>query len=297
MGPELASLERTAERLAVHNGQMTSQRNARQSNLSLNDAEFSVFSQWGEDGIIQYLIQRTELGQHSFVELGVGDYAESNTRFLLVNNNWSGLIIDGLSSHVAFLVRSQLAWRYDISAVTEFITADNINDVLREQGVTDDVGLLSVDIDGNDYWVLNAISDIQPRIIVCEYNSVFGSQRAVSIPYTPLFVAASAHYSQLYFGASLAALDYLLSSRGYILVGCESHGANAFFVRSDVAGTLEPLTPEEAYVVSRFRSARDKHGRLGYLSGHRAIRALIADLPLVDVATGVSLTVGELPSE
>ncbi|MGD0442277.1 MAG: hypothetical protein ABSB52_16855 [Acidimicrobiales bacterium] len=291
----MSAFEQQLERLAVQHGQFMSWRNAAREDLKFNDAEFSVFSQWGEDGIIQYLIQRTELGEHKFIEFGVGDYTEANTRFLLLNNNWSGLIMDGSSNHITFVQRSQLAWRHDIAPVTSFITAENINGVLREHGMTGDVGLLSVDIDGNDYWVLKALTEIQPRIVICEYNSVFGCRSAVSIPYDPHFVYADAHYSHLYFGASLPALNYLLSARGYILVGCESHGANAFFVRSDVARSLPPLTPAAAYVASRFRSSRGEDGRLTYVGGHSAIRTLIAELPLVDVTTGAALVVGDLP--
>ncbi|MFZ2058207.1 MAG: FkbM family methyltransferase [Acidimicrobiales bacterium] len=254
--PQLFTLERTLDRLAVQHGQSMSWRNAERNDLKFNDAEFSIFSQWGEDGIVQYLIKRTQLGERSFVECGVGDYTEANTRFLLVNDNWRGLIIDGDSSHVSFLSRSALAWRHDIASLALFVTAENINSALRTHDMIGDVGLLSIDIDGNDYWILKAITEIQPRIIICEYNSVFGCRRAVSIPYDPHFKCANAHYSHLYFGASLAAFDYLLSARGYILVGCESHGANAFFVRSDVAQELHPLTPAAAYVASRFRNSR-----------------------------------------
>jgi hypothetical protein len=295
--PELSAIDRTVQRLAVQLGELISCRNAEQTDLSFHDSEFSTFSQWGEDGLLQYLLARTELGEHTFIEFGVEDYTEANTRFLLMKDNWRGLIIDADTRHITFTRQSNLAWRHEIVAVSRFITVDNINDIFRENGMTGDVGILSVDIDGNDYWILNAISDISPRIVVCEYNSVFGRRRAVTIPYDPHFLAAEAHYSHLYFGASLAALDHLLSARGYILVGCESHGANAFFVRSDVARTLAPLTPADAYVASRFRSSRDEHGQLSYLGGHSAIRALIADLPLVDVISGASLLVGDLPAD
>jgi hypothetical protein len=278
----------------MQHGRMMSWRNGETQDLGFNEAEFSIFSQWGEDGLIQYLIKRTEVGEHSFVEFGVGDYVESNTRFLLVNDNWRGLIIDGDSSHVSFLSKSGLAWRHDITPLTCFITAENIDATLRDHGMSGDIGLLSVDVDGNDYWILNAITEVQPRIIICEYNSVFGYQRAVTIPYDPLFEYGSAHYSHLYFGASLTALHGLLTARGYILVGCESHGANAFFVRSDVAGTLSPVGPAAAYASSRFRSSRGKNGQLTYIGGHRAIRELIADLPLVDVTTGAMLRVRDL---
>jgi hypothetical protein len=243
------------------------------------------------------LVERTDVGDRSFIEFGVESYREANTRFLLVKDNWRGLIIDADSHHIEFLRQSQLAWRHNITAISSFITADNIDRLLLDNGMMGDIGLLSVDIDSNDYWVLKAITAVRPRIIVCEYNSVFGAHRAVSVPYDLQFQAETAHYSRLYFGASLPALQHLLEARGYVLVGCESHGANAFFVRSDVARDLSPLRPDEAYVRSRFRSSRDEHGQLSYVTGHGAVRALIADLPLVDVTTGASLLVGDLPPE
>jgi hypothetical protein len=294
---ELSVVERMVESLAVQHGQLMSLRNADLEDLAFRDAEFRIFSQWGEDGIIQYLVARTTPGPSTFVEFGVGDYTESNTRFLLLKDNWRGLIIDGATDLISFLRRSGTMWRHYIDPVVAFVTVENINSILSEHDMVGDIGILSVDIDGNDYWVLDAITIIQPRIIICEYNSVFGSQRAVTIPYDPDFVAGSAHYSHLYFGASLAALDHLLSDRGYILVGCESHGANAFFVRSDVALALPSVTPAAAYVTSQFRSSRSELSRLSYVNGHRAMRALIADLPLIDVTTGTRLVVGDLPTD
>ena len=293
--PGYSSMDRAMQRMALQLGELMSWRNSEQTELAFHDAEFSTFSQWGEDGIIQYLLERTDLEDHSFVEFGVEDYSEANTRFLLMKDNWRGLIIDADSRHIDSILRSDLAWRYEICAVSAFVRTDNINELLVGNRMVGDIGLLSIDVDGNDYWILRAITAVQPRIIICEYNSAFGRHRAVTVPYDPNFVAAEAHYSRLYFGCSLAALNHLLSARGYLLVGCESHGANAFFVRSDVARTLSPLTPAAAYVASRFRSARNEHGQLTYLNGHDAIRALIADLPLVDVTTGDHLLVGDLP--
>ena len=150
-------------------------------------AEFRVFSQFGEDGIIQFLVQRVPIGSQVFVEFGVEDYAESNTRFLLVHDAWRGLIIDAGTAHQRFLEDSRLAWRTTIDAATAFIDRENVNDVIRAAGVSGEIGLLSIDIDGNDYWVLDAIDCVSPQILVAEYNSVFGPDRAVTVPYDPGF--------------------------------------------------------------------------------------------------------------
>src|ERR1044072_8195184 len=136
------------------NGKILSQLNQQKNKVNaLEEVEFQVFSQRGEDGILQYLTSRIEIPHRIFVEFGVENYTESNTRFLLMNNNWSGLVIDGSKSNVDFIRNDFIYWKYDISAVESFITRGNINTLIRNYTKETDIGLLSVDIDGNDYWV------------------------------------------------------------------------------------------------------------------------------------------------
>ena len=257
------------------------------------EIEFRVYSQWGEDGVIQHLIQRLPITHPVFVEFGVGDYRESNTRFLVRRNNWRGLVIDSDPKNIAYLKRDPIYWKHELQAVCSFITRDSIGGLIAKAGIVGDIGLLSVDIDGNDYWVWEAITDIQPRIVVCEYNSVFGSRAAVSIPYQEDFRRTRAHPSNLYYGASLAALCHLAAAKGYRLVGCTSAGVNAFFVRQDLAGSFPPLTPTEAYVESRFRESRDRSGAPTFVTGADRLR-LIADLPVVDVVTQRTVRLGDV---
>lgn len=263
---------------------------------NLQDAEFRVFSQWGEDGIIQHLLHRVPVPAvaRRFVEFGVEDYRESNTRFLLVNNNWAGLVLDGDDRHLRFIDESGLRWRHQIDAQQLFITRDNIFDALRGAGFDEFLGLLSVDLDGNDYWIWEALADVKACIVVVEYNSVFGPTATVSVPYTPDFQRSVAHHSNLYFGASLAALVHLGDSIGYRFVGSNSAGNDAFFVREDLAGDLPALTAAQGWVRSRFRQSRDVDGQLTYVGGHDHQRALISHLALVDVVTGSRCTVGDL---
>jgi hypothetical protein len=263
----------------------------------LADAEFRVFSQWGQDGIIQHLIRAVPIEHEVFVEFGVENYREANTRFLLMHDNWCGVVIDAGEHHTEFLDASGLRWRHTIEPVTAFITRDNIDDLLTAAGVSGDIGLLSVDIDGNDYWVLEAISVVSPRILIVEYNSLFGAERAVSVPYDAAFDFAAAHPSRLYFGASLPAIVHLAERKGYRFVGSNRAGSDAFFVRDDVAGELPALTARDGWAPSRFRIARGPGGALRYLSGHAAQRQAIASCPLVDVCSGEQLTVADLPVE
>jgi hypothetical protein len=260
---------------------------------NLRDAEFRVFSQFGEDGIIQYLIQRVPIENEVFVEFGVEDYSESNTRFLLAHDNWRGLVMDGGGAHEAFLARTGLDWRHDIQGKTAFVDRDNINGLIRSAGIEGDIGLLSVDVDGNDLWVLEAIDVVSPRILVVEYNSNFGPEAAVTVPYDPRFERDRAHWSHLYWGASLAALDRVARHKGYVLVGGNSAGNNAFWVREDVAGALEPVSVEHAYAVSRFRESRDESGELTHVGPREARLRLIRDQPLWDVEAERTVMVAE----
>ncbi len=254
----------------------------------LERAEFRVFSQFGEDGIIQFLVQRVPIENRVFVEFGVEDYAESNTRFLLVNDAWRGLIIDAGTAHQRFLDDSRLAWRTTIDAVTSFIDRDNVNDVIRGGGVSGDIGLLSIDIDGNDFWVLDAIDCVAPRILVTEYNSLFGPDHAVTVPYDGGFVREQKHFSHLYWGASLAAMAQAGDAKGLALVGGNRAGNNAFFVRRDALGEIPERTPSECWRPAQFRESRGPRGELTFLSDDTAKLRLLRDLPLVDLDGGGS---------
>jgi hypothetical protein len=250
---------------------------------SISDSEFRVFSQWGEDGILQYLIKNIKVCRKIFVEFGVENYTQSNTRFLLINNNWSGLVIDGGSENVTYIKRDPIYWQYNLKAVNSFITKDNINQLFLDSGIQGEIGLLSIDIDGNDYWVWQAINSISPAIVVSEYNFRFGATKALTVPYDASFVRTQAHHSNIYYGASLKALCLLGNRKGYTFVGCNNAGNNAFFVRNDLKpDSLRELTPEEGYVAAQFRESRDEIGNLLYLSLAEE-QKILNSLPLVDI--------------
>lgn len=263
--------------------------------VRLQDAEFKVFSQFGEDGILQYLIREAGITRRetTFVEFGVQSYSESNTRFLLMNDHWRGLIIDGSKQYMDSIRNQDIYWRHDLTAVDAWINRENINQLIGDAGFSGDIGILSVDIDGNDYWVWERIEVVNPVIIVVEWNSVFGSDHAISIPYDPAFQREKAHYSNLFWGASIAAFEHLAARKGYALLGSNTVGNNLFFVRNDRLGRLTPLTAAEAYVESRFRDSRDATGKLNYLGGDKR-RLEILDIPVVNVVSGKTTTMREL---
>jgi hypothetical protein len=257
-------------------------------------AEFRVFSQWGEDGIIQYLLEHIPIERTVFVEFGVENYTESNTRFLLTNNQWSGLVIDGNAENIDYIRRDPIYWAANLKAEHSFITKDNINELLSRNGISGDIGLLSVDIDGNDYWVWDAIDTISPRIVVCEYNSHFGPIAEVSTPYDAAFVRDTAHFSKIYYGASIAGLCALAARKGYFLVASNSAGNNIFFVRNDLIGSLPVLSAAQAYRRTQFREYHDETGQLTFDDFDTRVKK-ISHLPLHDLKTNTLAKVSEIP--
>jgi hypothetical protein len=259
----------------------------------IQDAEFSVFSQYGDDGIIQYLINTISIESKSFIEFGVQDYTESNTRFLLINNNWRGLIIDGSNDHIEFVKKDNIYWKYDLTAIASFITRKNINELFQKNNFTGEIGLLSIDIDGNDYWIWDCINSIQPIIVIAEYNSVFGDRHSVTVPYNDSFVRSTAHSSNLYWGASLSAFINLSNKKGYSFIGSNSAGNNAYFIRNDKAAAFKVLSIKEGYVESRYRESRNKLGQLTYISGKDRLNE-IKDCEVYDVEKNELITINKL---
>lgn len=282
----IGKLNRHLDDMKVNQGIALARINEAKQSANLQDFEFKVFSQWGEDGILQRLTQIIDVPNKTFIEFGVEDFFESNCRFLMVKDNWQGFVIDGSAKNIARLQNSYFFWRYDLQAETAFITKDNINDLLQRSGFDHDLGILSVDIDGNDYYVLDAIEEYKPRILICEFNGVFGTERKISVPYDASFVRAEKHYSHLYFGASLPAMTHLAAARGYTLVGINSMGNNAFFVRNDLMNeNLQVFDYAKEDCLSHLREGRNPDGSLSLLRGTARLDAL-RGLDVINVETG-----------
>jgi hypothetical protein len=250
----------------------------------LSEIEFKVYSQFGDDGIIQYLINviKIKKDEERFVEIGTEDYTESNTRFLLVNNNWSGLLIEADKDAVDFIKRDSIYWKHDLTAVSSFVTTKNINNLISEKGFSGRIGLLSIDIDGNDYWVWKALKAVDPVIVVAEYNGVFGYRKAVTIPYNNNFTRYKAHHSGLFWGCSLKALNILADSKGYIFVGTNSAGNNAYFVKKNRLNKLKPVSLKEGFTNPKYRESRDLNGKLTFVSGENKLH-LLKDMILFNI--------------
>jgi hypothetical protein len=205
--------------------------------LVLSDVEFRTFSQNGEDGVLLYIFSAIGMTNRRVVEICAGNGLECNAANLIINHGWKGLLFDGNGANVEH-ARQLYATLADTFirppiVVHAWVTAENVNDLIRAHGFSGEIDFLSIDIDGVDYWLWKAIECVQPRVVTVEYNAFWGPHRAVTVPYNPEF---RLDFSRVpyYCGASLAAFVKLARDRGYRLVGAPRSQINAFFVRNDL---------------------------------------------------------------
>lgn len=187
------------------------------------------YSQNDEDGILQEIFRRIGIANGRFVEFGVETGRQNNSLFLLING-WRGMWIEADWSACRTIRNDfhQLIESGQLRLEEGRVTPDNIDTLIRAFG-DEELDLLSIDVDGNDYWIWAAMVS-RPRVIVCEYNAKFAPPVEWVMPYNPDHVWDESDYQ----GASLPALVKLAKIKGYSLVGCCIAGVNAFFVRNDL---------------------------------------------------------------
>ena len=244
----------------------------------LEDAELKFFSQNGEDGIIDFLVKKLNLKKPSFVEIGIGDYSESNTRFLYEMYYGKGLVVD-INKDLKKKVLSNVSlWRGNLNILEKSVSSENINEILNNN-VDFDIDIFSIDIDGLDYWVLNQIKAKISKVIILEYNSIFGSEKELTIPNTKNFDRTKAHYSNLYYGASLKSYVSLMNEKGYYLLGVNRLRNNAFFINKDFPKTkyfenINIMSLVES-TKSNFCESRDIKGNLNYLNNEEKVKEIL----------------------
>lgn len=213
---------------------------------------YRVYSQADEDGILREIFRRIGEGHRTFLEIGAGNGLENNSLFLLMQG-WRGAWIEGSAR------KARAAKKTFAAAIAEgrlrveqrFLTVANVDETVARVTVARDVDLLSLDLDGNDYYICEAIHSISPRVIVVEYNPKFPADIAWVMEYNETHRWDATDY----FGASLKALELLLKARGYALAGCNLLGTNGFFVRADLATDppfCSPFTAENHYEPARY---------------------------------------------
>jgi hypothetical protein len=240
-------------------GRLLSENLLNKVSKNINDYEFSIFSQWGEDGILDFIIRKLHLKDGVFIEFGVDNYIESNTRFLLFKENWNGLVIDSCEKNVNQIQNSYYYWKYNILAKKFFINKNNINNIIADfldQQCKKTLDLLSIDIDGNDYWILNNVEfeKFKPKIVVCEYNSLLGNKLSLTIPYKEEFNRENNDPKlKIYYGASIKAFVNLLNKKGYIFLGSNNNANNLFFVAKEFEKIFDHQTVDFGYKKNKFK--------------------------------------------
>ncbi len=205
---------------------------------------YRLKSQNEEDGITLALFEQVGTINRKFIEIGSG-LSGGNSALLASELGWTGLMLDGDTERMV-----QVGRRFpNVRAVGAWVTRENINDLIADAGLGGEIDFVSIDLDGNDYWVWEALTACSPRVVVVEYNSAFGAERAVTIPYDPQFDRHK--YRFVYYGASLAALARLGAAKGYRLVTTEPAGVNAYFLRNDVGLEIPACSPENAFRLLR----------------------------------------------
>lgn len=237
-------------------------RRQRNGAAALDSVTLSVHSQFEEDGILLVLFAALGTTNRQCVELCAGDAIESNSANLILNHGWTGILCDGDVVNVQcarrFFRRCRATKVWPPKVVCHWLSAENVNEFLIQAGAPGEPDLLSIDIDGNDYWLWKAIDVITPRVVVIEFNHLWGADRSVTIPYDPKFQAEYTEHGTDYAGASLPAMVKLGRAKGYRLVAVNRIATNAFFVRDGLGEELFPeIEPTGCFEHPRVRFGRD----------------------------------------
>jgi hypothetical protein len=218
--------------------------------LGFREVGFRIHSQHEEDGILLFIFALIGTSNRKCIELCAGDGIECNTANLIVNHRWLGLLCDGNHVNVkrarTFYAQNGDTKYWPPAIVREWLTVENVNRVISEQGFTGEIDLLSLDIDGVDYWIWREISVVSPRVVVLEFNHLWGPTASVTVPYRDDFVAEWSEFGSDYAGASLNAFVKLGEEKGYRLVGTNAIATNAFFVRNDISCDWLPMVDPSA---------------------------------------------------
>lgn len=266
----LKIFQRNFDELKLLSGQSILENKRRDYNhyVNINQAELRIFSQFGEDGIIDFLLEKLNIKFTKFVEVGTADYSESNTRFLFETGKAEGMIIDSdinLKSKIKQLFQ---LWRGNIKVIPLFVDRQNLNDVLRVSNFYKELDLFSIDVDGVDYWLIEKLPEKISKIFIAEYNANFGDKLEVTVPYIKNFNRTRYHFSNLAWGMSIRALIKLMNKKGYDFVGTNNAKCNAFFVRSDLFKFLKIDLPDiedlSKYTNIKINEGLNQNGNLAF---------------------------------
>jgi glycosyltransferase involved in cell wall biosynthesis len=230
----IAELQRRHSQIGSHSGRPSGTR-------ALSGFELRAFSQNGEDGVIAEILRRTGAHTRTFVEFGVESGREGNCVYLADVAGWRGLFMEA-DELMYRVLEAKYSAQENVRTIRARVTPENIVDLLARGMVVTEPDVLSIDVDGQDYWIWEAIEGYRPRVVIVEYNSALDPRRRLVQPNQP----DRSWDGTDYFGASLGALQALAERKGYQLVHTDLSGANAFFVRSDLAAGTFPAVADIA---------------------------------------------------
>lgn len=217
---------------------------------SVRDTGFRVFSQNDEDGLLLFVFAVIGSAYKTFVEIGTEDGTECNCANLAINFGWHGLFVDAREACVEagrqYYASHPDTFTYPPKFVCARVTRENVNQVIQDAGMSGEIDLLSIDIDGNDYWIWEALTCISPRVVIIETTIEFG-MRNIVVPYDAEYVVHGRVPD--YHGASPAAMTKLAKRLGYRLVGANLYGFNTIYVRNDIEAKALPEVPVESVLV------------------------------------------------
>ena len=289
--PEIGNLKFLLGQSAIISSRATAD-----SFKDLWDAEVKVYSQWGEDGILDYICGAIGVSKPNIIEIGAGNFIECNSRFLAESRNANIIAVDGRNDLKENVETSSVFWKSQIIPLVDWVTPDKINSIiLLGEEKFGKIDIFSIDLDGNDYWIIKEANLTKIDVVVLEYNPIFGAIKEVSVPRDDEFDRYKKHFTGLYYGASLRAYIKLLINKGFIFIGTNRVGNNAFFVKNNLLHNFKIAIPSDLdkYVDWRIRESREESGRLSFLSGKDRLE-VIKELPLIELTTQSEVNVGSL---
>lgn len=255
----------------------------------LNDVDYKIFSQNGEDGIIDYLLTQLGIEKPKFLEIGVGDYSEANTRFIYEKSSAIGTIIDCERDLENKVKKNLDIWRGEISIIEKVVSSDNILEILNKNDSLFKLDLFSLDIDGVDYWILKKLPKDFSKIAIIEFNPLFGKDIEVTVPNINNFDRNKYHYSNLCFGMSIKAAINIMKEKNFYFVGTNLLRNNAFFIsnrfKKDVFFKNLEINDLSSSVNATFSESRNKNKELNYLKYNERLKEIL-NCDIVDLKDG-----------
>ncbi|MAJ29262.1 hypothetical protein CBD41_07560 [bacterium TMED181] len=228
----------------------------------LEDYEAGCHSQNGEDGCLLEILSRIGSTRGVVVEIGCGAAVESNSALLISEFGWQGILIDADGQQI---MKAKEFYRAEnvldsVQLNQCMVSPENADGLISEMLLGRDVNVISIDVDGWDFWIWNALASYRPAVFVIEVNASFGSEASVTIPYSYSALGHDPYHHEFrgwHHGASVSAMVALGKRLGYSLVHIESSGTNAFFVHNEAMNSsLKEIEPQQAWRPHQFRSRR-----------------------------------------